>query len=254
MADYDSQLPVRSKQDADERLQIKIMDYSDPEGADKQVEVSEKSAHVKNFGVDSDGNKVQELVSQEGHTLTNGDYDATNNKRPSSQGLIVSDRDASPSETTMNQRPTAVSGDNDKRAMDVAISDSSGNHISEANPLPVYQAENPADEINDYDQAVNIAKDATSNHDYTVTALKTFKKLQVKCSASGAAKFDLQVEDGVGAGTFTTVATTFISTANQKDVLDYRPTVDAGVIIRVVKTNRDNQTQDVYSQILGIEV
>lgn len=254
MADYDSQLPVRSKQDADERVQVKLMDYTTPEGADAQLEITEKSASVKPFGKDSDGNKVQQLVSQEGHALTNGDYDATNNKRPSSQGMILSDRDASPSESTMNKRPTAVSGDNDKVAVDVAISDSNGNHITESNPLPVYQADNPADEVSDYDQAVDTAKDGSTNHDYTVTALKTLKKLEVKCTASGAAKFDLQIETGVGAGTFTTVATTFISASKQEDTMKYPKSVAAGLIVRVVKTNRDNSTQDVYTQIMGAEV
>ncbi len=252
--DYNSQLPVRSKDDLDERVLIKIQDGDNPSGANETMTVSEKKAHVRSHGSDSDGNDQEVLLSQEGHTQSNGDYDAATNKRPSSQGLIASDRAAAPDETTMNKRPTAVAGDDDKVAMDVAISDSQGNAITEANPLPVYAAESPGDEIDDFNDADAVAKDATANHDYTVTALKTFKAIGIPCSASGKARFELQIEDGVGAGTFTGVAVGFNSTANPNLVLEYKKSVAAGIIIRVAKTNLDNQAQSLYSQIQGVEL
>lgn len=257
MADYDSQLPVRSEADgADERVLIKIQDGDNPGGANETMTVSEKKAHIRKFAKDSDGNDVEELLSQEGHSLTNGDYDAATNKRPSSNGLIASDRSAAPDETTMNQRPTAVAGNDDKVAMDVAISDSSGNRIDEDNPLAVYQAENPGAEIEDFDEAVDIASDATSNHDYTVSASVEFRHLNVEASASGKAKFELQIEDGAGAGTFTTSGVKFNSTANPNVEFKLKKpkAVDTGVIIRLIKTNLDNQPQSIYSTINGVEV
>lgn len=256
MSDYNSQLPVRSKDDTDERVLIKLQDGDNPSGANETATVSEKKLHVRIHSEDSDGNDLQPLLSQEGHIQSNGDYDATNNKRPSSQGLIVSDRDASPSETTMNKRPTAVVGDNDKVALDVAISLSNGNHITEDSPLPVYVTESTGDEIVDFDEAVDVAKDATSNHDYTVSALKELRFLNVEASASGKAKFELQVETAASAGTFNTIAVQFNSTANPNVKFNVkRPaTIATGVIVRLVKTNLDNQAQSIYSTINGVEI
>lgn len=255
MADFKGQLPVRSKADGtDERVLVKIQDATDPGGVDKGVEVSEKKAHVRVHGKDSDGADKEALLSQEGHIQSNGDYDATNNKRPSSQGLIASDRDASPSETTMNKRPTAVEGDDDKVALDVAISDSSGNRIDENNPLPVYPAESPGDEIDEYDKSVDLAKDTADQHDYTVSSGKILKSIEAVGSSSGYAKFELQIETAVGSGTYNTVATRFNSTASPNVRIKYRKTVAAGLIVRVEKTNLDNQPTDVYSEIKGIEL
>lgn len=256
MADYNSQLPVRSKDDLDERVLIKIQDGDDPSGVGKTQEVSEKKAHIRNFSKDSDGNDQEQLLSQEGHTQSNGDYDATTNKRPSSQGLIVSDRDASPSESTMNKRPTAVSGDSDKVALDVAISLSNGNNITEDSPLPVYVTESVGDEIVDFDEAVDIVKNSTSNHDYTVSALKELRFLNIEASASGKAKFELQVETAASSGVFTTIGVQFNSTSNPNVKFNVkRPaTIATGVVVRLVKTNLDNQAQSIYSTINGVEI
>lgn len=256
MADYDSQLPVRSKQDVDERVLTKIQDGDNPDGANETMTVSEKKAHVRVHGKDSDGVDQEVLLSQEGHVQSNGDYDATTNKRPSSQGLITSDRSASPDETTMNKRPTAVVGDDDKVALDCAISDSQGNRIDENNPLAVFFADNPGQEIQDFDQAVNVAKNASADHDYTVAATTELRKLNVEASASGKCKFELQIEDGVAAGTFSTIGVKFNSTANPNvrfELTAPKP-VATGVIIKLVKTNLDNQQLDIYSTINGVEV
>jgi hypothetical protein len=254
MADYNSQLPIRSKDDSDERVLTKIQDGADPAGVGKTMEVSETKAHVRTHGKDSDGTDRETLHSQEGHIQSNGDYDASTNKRPSSQGVIVSDRSSSPAETTMNKRPTAVVGNDDKVALDVSISDSQGNRIDENNPLATYLAESPAEEVDEYDAAANIAKDATANHDYTVTAAKDFKSIEAKGSSSGWAKFELQVETGVASGSFNTVDTQFNSTSNPNVELDYKKKVGAGIRVRVAKTNLDNQATDLYSKIKGLEI
>jgi hypothetical protein len=254
MADYNSQLPVRSKDDLDERVLIKVQDGDDPSGVGKTQEVSEKKAHVRNFSKDSDGNDQEQLLSQEGHTQSNGDYDATTNKRPSSQGLIVSDRDASPSESTMNKRPTAVVGEGDSICLDISLHDQDGNYYDANNPLYVVSTDDPADEIISFDQAVAIVKDASANHDYTTTS--EFRSLNVEASASGKARFELQAETAAASGVFETVGVKFNSTSNPN--VEFKLTkpksVPSGAIIRVVKTNLDNQAQDLYSTINGIEI
>lgn len=252
--DFDGAAPIRSNADGlDERVLVKIQDGANPGAAGSTVKVSEEKVHNRNHNKDSDGTDREVLVSQEGHSLTNGDYDAALNKRPSSQGLIASDRDAAPSETTMNRRPTAVAGNDDKTAMDVAISDSSGNRIDENNPLAIYMAESPADEVDVYDDA-EVAVDATENHDYVVTAAKDLKSIEVRCSSSGDAKFVLQIEDGVAAGTYTDVATSFTSKHKQDALITYKKKVAAGVTVRVAKRNDDNKAQSLYSQIQGLEI
>lgn len=257
MADYDSSLPIRTEADGlDERVHTKIVDYTDPDGSEKQVEVSEKLLHTRQHAKDSDGTKREVLLSQEGHTQSNGDYDATTNKRPSSQGLVTSDRAATPSETTMNKRPTSVAstdGDN-ATAQDVAMRDSQGNHIDEENPLAVYVAESPADEVDEFEEAVDIIKAASDDHDYTVTAGKDLKSIEATGSASGKAKFELKVETGPATGTYTTVAVKFNSTANPNVEMKYAKKVAAGIKVRVTKTNLDNQPQSLYSQIRGLEI
>ena len=256
MANIDSQLPVRSVQDVDERVLVKLQDGDAPDDPGSTMTISENKAHIRAFGKDSDAADKQLLLSQEGHFLSNGDYDATNNKRPSSQGLIVSDRDASPSETTMNKRPTAVVGESDKVAMDVAISHSSGDNITAQNPLPVYQAADPGTEVESYDVASAIVKNASADHDYTVTASTELRKLNVECSGSGYALFEVKVETGVATNTFNTVMTKFNSTAmpNVEFAWKAPKVIAAGVRIRVTKTNLDNQAQDLYSLINGVEV
>jgi hypothetical protein len=255
MADYDSSLPIRTEADGtDERLHSKLVDYTDPGGTDKQLEISEKKAHVRNHSKDSDGNDQEQLLSQEGHSLTNGDYDATNNKRPSSQGLIASDRSASPAETTMNKRPTAISGEADSVCIDIAMHDGDGQKYDEDNPLAVYMAESPADEVDEFDEAVDIAKDALDNHDYTVTAAKTFKSIEAEGSASGKARFELQIETGVATGIFTTAMVKFNSTSKSDVSFKYSKGVGAGIRVRLEKTNLDNQAQSLYSQIRGLEI
>jgi hypothetical protein len=256
MSDYNSQLPVRSKQDLDERLLVKLQDGDNPSGSDATATVTEKKLHVRVHSEDSDGNDLQPLLSQEGHVQSNGDYDATTNKRPSSQGLIASDRDASPSETTMNKRPTAVVGNDDKVALDVAISDSSGNRIDEDNPLPVYVTESPGEEIEDFDEAVDVATTASANHDYVVTALKEFRWLNIEASASGKAKFELQIETAASSGVFETKNVKFNSTANPN--VEFKllrgQSIQENVTIRLVKTNLDEQAQSIYSTFNGVEI
>lgn len=112
------------------------------------------------------------------------------------------------------------------------------------------------DEINDYDTAAAVAGGASDNHDYTVTALKTLMLSQIEASGSGKAKIEVQIETGAATNTFVSRFVQFNSTSspNMSLMLKAPIAVAAGVRVRVIRTNRDNQAQDLYSTISGNEV
>jgi hypothetical protein len=109
--------------------------------------------------------------------------------------------------------------------------------------------------INNYNTAANVSGGATSNHDYTVTAGKTLMLNQIEASASGKMKIEVQIESGVSTNTFTTRFVQFNSTATpiMSIKLNNAISVAAGVRVRVIRTNKEGSSQDLYSTISGIE-
>ncbi len=137
------------------------------------------------------------------------------------------------------------------------IKDSSGASFSASNPLPVSISSDVAGiEVSSYQTNASIAASATSNHDYTVTALKTLILTQIIASASGKAKIEMQAETGVATNVFTTIAVLFNSTSNPNMEVSFKSPrqIAAGVRVRVIRTNLDKAAQDLYSTILGQEV
>jgi hypothetical protein len=112
------------------------------------------------------------------------------------------------------------------------------------------------DDILDYDTTAAVAAAASDNHDYTVTAGKTLLLKQVLISGSGKLKAEIQIETAAASNVFNTMAVLFNSTAAPNMALG--PVQDiqisAGKRIRVIRTNKDNQSQDVYSTIFGVEI
>lgn len=128
---------------------------------------------------------------------------------------------------------------------------------SDQSPIPVVMsADNQGTEIDAYNTGSAIAGGATSNHDYTVTALKTLLLTQIEASASGKMKIEVQIETGVASGIFNTRFVQFNSTASPNMSLKIGPAVSvaAGVRVRVIRTNKDLLAQDVYSTIMGQEI
>jgi hypothetical protein len=258
MSDYNSGLPVRTEADGtDERVHVKIVDGTSP--AINQMTVdSDKNAHVEIHG--NDPSAVDRVIrtSELGALTPDGVYDATNNTKPGNSGIIASVRDVAPSDTTQTQRVTAKTGtvDTDVRALDVSLHDENGNAFSASNPLPITSVDSEGTEINDYNTSASLASGGTNNHDYTVTALKTLKLSRVWASASSKLKIEVQIETGAGTGVFATRFVGFNSTANPNILIpiDENVSVGAGVRVRVIRTNKDNQAQDVYSTISGHEV
>lgn len=184
-----------------------------------------------------------------------GVYDVATNADPDNVGLIAHIRGATPGDADQTIRLTGINSST-VWALDVAIRDENGAAFTTANPLPVVMLESEGTEINDYATGAAVAGGATSNHDYTVTALKTLQLTQIECSASGKMRIAVQVETGVGTGTYTTKFVKFNSTSdpNMSITLKEPISVAAGVKVRIARMNRDNQSQDVYSTISGHEV
>lgn len=128
--------------------------------------------------------------------------------------------------------------------------DEAGVAFSASNPLPVSIAsDQEGDEVLDYQTSAAVAKDASVNHDYTVTAGKTFLGEEAWISGSGKLKVELLVNGS-------TVFVGFNSTANPnvRIPLEKIMKANAAEVIRFTITNRDNQAQDLYSTLLGLEV
>lgn len=141
------------------------------------------------------------------------------------------------------------------RPLDVALRDGSGNLYTSLNPLPITFTPNTTGEVNSYSTSAALAGGATSNHDYTVTALKTLLLQQIEASGSGKMKIEVQIESAAGSGTFATKFVQFNSTAtpNMHIQLPNPISVAAGVRVRVIRTNKEGSSQDVYSTISGQE-
>lgn len=254
MSDKKLAQPIRTEQDADNRVHVKLVDANAPDTVGNQMEVSESLAHVRVHGEDPAGIKVQLKLSEQGHVNSQGDYDASTNTVPASAGLVAHDRATTPGLAQQKKRVTAVTNDT-VHALDVAIRDESGAAFSESNPMPVFiSGDTGGDEVNDYNTSADVAVDAPDNHDYEVPALKTLYLKKISAAASGRARYEFQIEDSAGAGTFTTREVKFGTASNPNvefNLADAPIEVATGVIVRVIRTNTDKEEQDVYSTIKG---
>ncbi len=257
MSDYKFGQPVRSEADGtDARLHTKIVDGLNPA---LRAEVdSDKNLHVELHGNDPAGIDRIVRTSEIGALTPDGVYDATNNTKPGNIGIIAAIRNATPDDTTQIMRLTAVQGSapNTVYALDVSIHDEAGNPFTASNPMPVTVVDSEGTERDDYFVEADVAGDATSNHIYTVPAAVTLKLSRVWASASGRMKIEVQVETGVATNLYTTrfVGYNSVSHPNIDVEITENITVATGVRVRVIRTNRDNQPQDLHSTISGHEI
>ena len=257
MADYDSSLPIRSEADGtDERVHVKVVDGTTP--SQRMIVDTDGNAHVELHGNDSGGTDRVVKLSESGNVALNGDYDVSTNSNPSSSALIAHDRGASIDETSQNKRVTAVAGADNTVCLDIALRDESGVAFSATNPLPVALQQSEGTEVHDYDTAAAVASDATSNHDYSVANGVTFELREIWASASGKMKIEVQIGDGGVTEVFSSVFVGFNSTANPNIKIDF-PNTPISVVgtannttVRIIRTNLDNQAQDLYSTIIGL--
>jgi hypothetical protein len=255
MADYNSGLPVRSEADGvDEKVIVKVIDGT-PGGSNQMSVDSDKNAHVEIHGNDPAGVDRVVRTSEIGALTPDGVYDVANNTKPGNAGIIASTRNATPSDTTQTQRITSVTSGT-VRALDVSMHDEDGNPFSATNPLPVTSVDSEGVEVNDYNTAASVAAGASSNHDYTVTAATTLKLSQIWAAASGKMKIEVRIETAVASGVFNTKFVGFNSTAGTNIEIPIKENISvaAGVRVRIIRTNKDNQAQDLYSTISGHEI
>lgn len=123
------------------------------------------------------------------------------------------------------------------------------------NPIFVSSSDTVGTSIDNYNTAAAIASAATSNHDYTVTTAKTFYSKQFWAAASGKLKIEVQYETGAATGVFNSFWVGFNSTANPEILIPVptSKTQVAGARIRIIRTNLDLSSQDVYSTTSGTE-
>jgi hypothetical protein len=124
---------------------------------------------------------------------------------------------------------------------------------SETNPIFVKVTDTSVSgvEIQDFNQAVDVGAGLTDNHDYTVVNT-TMLVSSVIVSASGNAKFEIQVDNGAG---YISKAVGFL-TGREGDTkqVEFKPALEATTSVRIIRTNRQNQAQDLYSTIIGNDV
>lgn len=131
------------------------------------------------------------------------------------------------------------------------------NPNSETNPIFVKVVDVAlANEIHDYNTAVNVAKDASDNHDYVISSGKKFLLRKVLASASGAMKIEIQVGPSAS---LQTKAVLFTSQANPNAEIEFTQPIEVqenggGERVRIIRTNRERQSMDVYSTIMGTEI
>lgn len=254
MADYNSSLPIRSEADGtDERVHVKVVDGSNP--ALRMTVDSDLNAHVEMHGNDPAGVDRVVRTSEAGALTPDGVYNAASNTKPGNIGLVANSRNASPGDATQTERLTSVQDSAGSiRALDVSLHDEDGEAFSASNPLPVTLADAEGEEVNDYNTASAVAAAAVSNHTYTAAA--DMKLSQIHAAASGKMKVEVQVETGVASGTYETKFVRFNSTASPNIIIDIKENIDvgSGVRVQVIRTNLDNQPQDVYSTICGHEI
>lgn len=151
--------------------------------------------------------------------------------------------------------PMEIDADNDGHVKAKLRDDTGAAFGTESNPVFVAGAEDPGDEIIDYQTSAAVAKNSTANHDYAVTAAKTFKAKHLVVSASGEFKVELQTETAPASGTYTTRYVAFAQASRPYIQLDLDKLLKqvATANVRVAITNRDS-AQDLYSTLAGIEV
>lgn len=161
------------------------------------------------------------------------------------------------SDTITPSQVMTVDADNDAHVKAKLRDDSGSAFGTPANPIIVEQIQGTSgDPVSDFSDSGNLAKDATANHDYTVSVGKTLLLKGVEGSASDRSKWEIQIEDGPAAGTFTTVGVMFNSVATPNADFEFKAPLEvaAGVIVRVIQKSLENPGHSVYSTIMGLEV
>jgi len=106
-------------------------------------------------------------------------------------------------------------------------------------------------EVHSYDTST-VNGNTADNHDYTVVTAMLVKSIIV--ASSGALKAELQVGP---VATLVTKAVLFIPKVGGSQQVDFDPPIEVPVTstgtVRIIRTNREASSNDVYSTIIGID-
>jgi hypothetical protein len=232
MADFDSSLPIRTENAGD--VISKIADATTPS---QQLKVeADGSINVNASAVDLDIRDLTHVSDSvkvgDGTDFLEVNADGSINSVVTATDLDIRDLDAASDSVAAH------------------LFDEAGAAFSLTNPLPVSMVEGAGTEVNDYNTTAALAGGASDNHDLAITGDFLFKR--VWASASGKMKIEVQADTGSG---YETIAVGFNSTSNPNILVEFGPVqLASGDDIRIIRTNRDKQAQDVYSTIIGVEL
>jgi len=242
MADYDSSLPARTES-----------------AGDIDVFISDATTSTQKLKVNADGSIDTNQVPGSKIIITDGtddlevNADGSINVKQDKLAFATDTVDVSGSDVTA----TVTAVDLDIRDLSAStdsvqanLFDEAGVAYSQANPLPVELTQDQSgDEIVDFNTSAAVAKDASVNHDYTVSAGKIFLGEEAWVSGSGKLKAELLVNGAIKWVGFNSTAN-----PNIRIPLEKIMKANATEVIRFTITNRDKQAQDVYSTLTGLEI
>lgn len=242
MADYDSSLPARTDSAGD--IDVFISDATTPT---QKLKVNADGSIDTNFAVGS------KIIVTDGVDDLEVNVDGSINVKQDKLAFATDTVDVSGSDVTA----TVTAVDLDIRDLSAStdsvqanLFDEAGVAYSQANPLPVELTQDQSgDEIVDFNTSAAVAKDASVNHDYTVSAGKTFLGEEAWVSGSGKLKAELLVNGAIKWVGFNSTAN-----PNIRIPLEKIMKANATEVIRFTITNRDKQAQDVYSTLAGLEI
>lgn len=285
MSDVNSSLPIRTEGDLTEKLQTRILDATNDANkltvnADGSINITDNGGVITVDATDLDirdltsaSDSVEVLQATHDNLNANANIQVGNTDVSNANPVPVSDaggsltvdaidldiRDLVAATDSVSAHLKDGSGNaitsstaGATRPLDVALRDSAGSLYGPANPLPVSVSVGSVGvEVNDFNVATAVASAASSNHDYTTVS--DFRLTQINASGSGKMKIEVQVETAAGSGVFNTVFVQFNSTAapNMHIELKSPISVVSGAKVRIIRTNNDNQAQNLYSTISG---
>lgn len=236
-------------QDANGRLYTQIHDGGNSITVDGTVTVTATDLDIRDLTHVSDSVKVGD-----GTDFIAVNADGSLNITDNGGSLTV---DGTVAVSSVGGTVTVSATDLDIRDLTLALDavKVSGNSTanSYANPIFVQNAINAiTGEVHNYNTAASVAGGATSNHDYTVTT--SMKLTSIIVSASGACKFELQTGPILS---LVTRAVGFIEKAGGSAQLVFDPPIEVPTTltgtVRIIRTNREGSSQDLYSTIVGVD-
>lgn len=245
MSDFNSSLPIRTETNGD--VVVKVVDGTVTSQA---------------LAVDAAGKVYAKLNDGSGNDITS---QANGAQRALDVGINVAGVQIDPRQVRALTAADVVTVEEIVQPLPAGTNLLGGTDIyvggviaSDTNPVPVSMSAAPlGDVVNNYNTAAALAAAGTSNHTYTITSTKSFQGKKIHAASSGKLKIEVQTSpDGVA---FSTIFVAFNSTATPNidvdmDQILFLQAAGTGAAIRVIRTNKDSQAQDVYSTISGIEV